>query len=75
MGSVPRVLLESEVLSAASYDQGAGALTIEFRHGGVYRYYLVPRRVFDGLLAAPSAGHYFTTEIRGAYTYEQVRGT
>ena len=65
--------LESEVLSAASYDERAGTLTLEFRHGGAYRYYLVPRRVFQELLAAPSAGRFFTTEIRSTYAFEQVR--
>ncbi|MDN4596522.1 KTSC domain-containing protein [Leifsonia virtsii] len=42
-------------------------LEVEFVSGEVYRYLLVPRRVWRELRTAESAGAYFSAEIRGHY--------
>lgn len=62
---------QSRALAAAEYDDAAATLTIRFRSGATHRFFMVPRRVFDGLVDAPSAGRYFAAEIRDRYS--QVR--
>ena len=47
-------------------------LTVRLRGGTVYRYFTVPRTIFEGLLAAPSKGAYFTTRIRNAFPHTQI---
>ena len=43
---------------------------MEFTSGGVYRYRLVPGRVWRELRAAPSPGRYFAERIRDVYPEE-----
>jgi len=47
-------------------------LEIEFCRGTVYRYFEVPRSVFDGLLGADSAGSYFNRYIRNRFPFQQL---
>ena len=62
----------SSLLRAASYDDTDATLEVEFRHGGRYRYFLVPRRVVSDLVAAPSAGRYFNHEIRPRFKEQKL---
>jgi hypothetical protein len=41
-------------------------LEVFFRNGGRYAYDKVPAAVFDGLLKAPSVGHYFDEHVKKA---------
>jgi hypothetical protein len=41
--------------------------------GRVYRYFVVPRSVFDALLSADSVGRFFQENIRDVYPYERIR--
>lgn len=59
--------LDSSVLASAGYDARIAVLELEFRSGEVYRYFAVPPSVHEGLLAAPSAGRFFTQRIRDRY--------
>jgi lysyl-tRNA synthetase class 2 len=70
---VRRRRLESSVLASAGYDAERRILELEFVSGDVYRYWVVPARVWRELWEAESAGHYFTTAIRDAYPTEKVR--
>ena len=65
-----RVGFDSSVIASAGYDRGLRTLEVEFTSGAVYRYFLVPSRVWEALLAADSAGGYFGAEIRGRYPEE-----
>jgi hypothetical protein len=67
------VLADSSVLASAAYDRAVATLQIEFRNGRAYRYFLVPRHVVDGLVAAESAGAFFNEHIRGTFSEERVR--
>ncbi|NUU08351.1 KTSC domain-containing protein [Leifsonia sp. C5G2] len=60
----------SSVIASAGYDADVQTLEVEFVSGEVYRYLLVPRRVWRELRAADSAGAYFSAEIRGRYPEE-----
>jgi len=64
--------LDSSSLAAAGYDAGHHQLTLAFRHGGLYRYFGVPRRTYRALLQAESKGQFFTGRIRGHYRFEKL---
>lgn len=70
MESVP---LTSSSLAAVAYDEKRRLLTVEFYSGRVYEYEGVPRETVEGLRTAPSAGRYFTHNIRDAYPYRRIR--
>ena len=64
--------LDSSSLAAAGYDADHQELTVAFRHGGLYRYFGVPRRAYRALLRAESKGQFFTGQIRGHYRFEKL---
>jgi hypothetical protein len=51
-------------MSFVHYDEVAAELHVVFNSGKAYVYYGVPRRVYDALMSAPSAGAYFNKHIR-----------
>lgn len=46
-------------------------LYVEYRRGE-YVYKNVPKKVYDGLLAAESKGKFMCAEIKGKYEYEKL---
>lgn len=46
-------------------------LYVEYRRGE-YVYKNVPKKVYDGLLAAESKGKYMSAEVKGKYEYEKL---
>jgi hypothetical protein len=46
-----------------------GTLDLVFHRGARYRYFAVPPRLVDALLAAPSKGAFFTRAIRPHFRY------
>jgi hypothetical protein len=68
-----RDVLTSTALKSAGYDSATSILEIEFVHGTVYRYFGVPREVYDGLITAESRGAYFDEHVRRAgFAYQRV---
>ena len=65
-----RVGFDSSVIASAGYDAGLRTLEVEFVSGEVYRYFLVPARVWREWRAAESAGAYFGAHIRDRYPEE-----
>lgn len=61
-----RVPVASSNLSEVGYDPAANVLEIAFKQSGVYQYFAVPRSIYEGLLAAPSAGRYFDLNVKKA---------
>jgi len=59
--------IASSVLTADGYDAATQTLVLAFTSGAVYSYAGFPAEVHEGLLAAPSAGRFFSTEIRDRY--------
>nr|WP_228859692.1 KTSC domain-containing protein [Xenorhabdus sp. PB61.4] len=47
-------------------------MEIGFHDGGVYQYYAVPSRVYQGLMNASSKGKYFHQYIRNSYQYKKI---
>lgn len=70
--TVEREPLESSSLASAGYDPETSTLEIEFRHGGVYRYFLVPQSTYRAFQAASSKGRFFVAEIRDRFPYERL---
>lgn len=62
----------SSSIVAVSYDYGDATLDVEFRQGETYRYFMVPRSVLAALLTAPSAGKFFSTEIRPRFKEQRL---
>lgn len=58
------VFRESKMLSYALYDTLSSSLLVVFHNGSHYEYYGVDQSTFDELIAATSAGTYFSTVIR-----------
>lgn len=58
--------VDSSWIGSVTYAADA-TLTVRFRRGTAYRYFTVPRPIFEGLLTAPSKGAYFTHRIRNAF--------
>jgi len=69
---VDHIGVVSAVLRSIGYDATTKTLEAELNNGKVYRYYDVPVKVYEGLMAAESHGRYFNTYIRAQYRYERV---
>jgi hypothetical protein len=67
-----RQRLESSCLTTAGYDARTRMLDVEFRHGGVYRYFEVPASVHESLMKAPSKGRFFTAEVRDRFPHVRL---
>jgi hypothetical protein len=64
-----RIELRSKLIEAASYEDEAGRMRLYLTNGQLREYVQVPRSVFDGLVAARSAGDYFIKHIRGQFSH------
>ncbi len=62
----------SSNLKRAEYREDAGELRIEFSTGGKYAYREVTRETFDAFKAAPSAGRFFASDIKGTHPCEKL---
>jgi len=72
MSTMDRVPVTSENLASVGYEPATNVLEIEFRRGVVYRYFGVPRSVFQGLMASSSKGTFFVEAIRDQFAFERV---
>lgn len=64
--------VDSSVILAVGYDDGASILEVVFRTGRTYRYFRVPPSAYDALLKANSIGGYFNRKIRPRYRGVEV---
>jgi hypothetical protein len=66
-------ILQSSVLRAVAYHEGARELRVRFTSGANYRYFDVPPDVVRMLLDPPgeSHGRYFNAHIRDAFDYDE----
>lgn len=66
--------IESSNLDEAGYDEKTQILEASFLNGGTYRYYGVPKHVWEEFLAGNTPGQYFYHNIRTSYTYIRIGG-
>jgi hypothetical protein len=70
---IPSAITPRERWGASWAGYGTDAtLEVEFRSGAVYRYFAVPRRVFEEFLAAESKGSFFNRIIKPRYPVAHV---
>lgn len=65
-----REFVISSNLQSVGYENNV--LEIEFKQGGIYRYYNVPEIVYKNLISAPSLGRFFHMNIKFSYPYHKV---
>ena len=65
---------DSSMISAFGYDEAEQVLEVALHSTGVYRYYDVPRKIFEGLRDASSKGSYIRNMIIDTYSHEKKRG-
>lgn len=70
MTSLHHEFTNSNALDWARYDPTTCVLDLCYAGGNRYRYFLVPRRLFDALIAAPSPGSFVNQEIKPRFSYE-----
>ncbi len=61
----------STMIYAAGYDEGCERLDVVY-FNGVYRYYDVPRALYEGLLAAESKGTFMHEHILDRFPYRRL---
>ena len=62
----------SSNIASIGYDDASATLEIEFNNGGIYQYFDVPEREYEGLMSADSHGSYLAHNIKGRYRYSKV---
>jgi hypothetical protein len=69
----PRSRVQSSAVTAIGYLDLWATLDVAFQSGAVYRYFAVPRAVYDAFLQAPSKGLYLNQHIKGRFAYARLR--
>ena len=71
-----KVHLKSSVLNHTVYDDVAKTMIINMidRQGNKlgFKYYEVPKDIFDGLVKAPSAGKFHNEKIRNQFNFDKL---
>jgi hypothetical protein len=63
----------SSNLAFVGYSRKYGVLDITFQNGNTYRYFNVPRKMYDRLMKASSKGVFYNTYIKGNVDYAPVK--
>ncbi|WP_432707789.1 KTSC domain-containing protein [Leuconostoc pseudomesenteroides] len=56
--------VKSTTIRSVAYDEKNKDLYISFNHGAIYKYPFTPKSLYDGLLNAPSKGHFHGAYIK-----------
>jgi len=68
-----RMRIKSKYLRSIGYNESMKILEIEFHHGGIYRYFGVSKKIYDGLMNSQSSyGQYHTRYIKNRYRHEKI---
>lgn len=68
-----RQRVTSSNIASIGYDPASSVLEVEFVNGSIYQYRSVPQYIHDALMTASSHGSYLNREIKGKYSYLQIR--
>jgi len=61
--------VDSAAIQRIDYDAAARELSVTFAGGNAYKYYRVPRGVYESFLKSNSKGLFFNTYIRDRYDF------
>lgn len=68
-----RIRIKSGTLRSIGYDESEQILEIDFHHGGIYRYFGVSKKVYDGLMRSESSYvKYHDRYIKNRYRHEKI---
>ena len=68
-----QVRVKSGTIRSIGYDESEQILEIQLHHGGIYRYFGVSKKIFDGLIKSESSyGQYYTRYIKNRYRHEKI---
>ncbi|MBK5210076.1 MAG: KTSC domain-containing protein [Flavobacteriaceae bacterium] len=70
--NIQRIAVSSSNIASVGYDAENKILEIEFHHGGIYQYFNVPKKIYDGLMDAESKASYFYHNIRENNNYQKI---
>ena len=65
--------VNSSNVAKCGYDESKAELHVEFK-GGIYVYHDVPKKVYDGFMAAESKGSFLAQNIKGVYPASKKEG-
>lgn len=68
-----KFLLKSSNLDWIAYDAPKKELYVAFKSNSIYKYYNVPRDIFEGLRTAGSHGRYFAIKVKWNFKYERIK--
>jgi hypothetical protein len=66
------IQVQSSAISAVAYEDASSTLYIKFVTNSSYKYYNVPRHVYEALESAASLGMYFNQNIKYVYEWDRV---
>lgn len=72
-GTFPLRVVESDMIYAVGYAESNQTLVLLSNQGKIYRYFAVPRDVYEKLLASNSVDRYLQEFILGCYACIQVK--
>jgi hypothetical protein len=72
MAEIQRQPVNSSDIASIGYDEASETLEIEFKATGVYRYFSVPKNVWEELARTPSPGKLFLQHVKGKYAWEKL---
>ena len=70
-----RQVVDTSHIRKVAFEPGGEELEIEFADGGIYRYQMVPREIYQELMEADSKTSYFTQTINERFACVRVDPT
>ena len=72
IAAMERTPVFSSTILSVGYDEGTETLEIEFKNGGIYQYYNVPKTIYEQMMASDSKGKYHNLYIKKGFPYSRV---
>ena len=71
--TIQRKSVQSSNLVSEGFHEPSQTLELEFSGGGVYRYAMVPKGLYERFLKSESKGRFFFSEIKGKFKHTKVK--
>ena len=67
-----RKSVKSSNIVSVGYNEVDKILEVEFIRSGVYKYFDVPKNVYEAFITAPSIGKFLHSKIKGIYNFKKA---